>query len=107
MQSVETRMKFMARKPGMPRFPGTRSIGNVARSTSTDKGPRVERARHPEPGPLEILQSRLKKLIEGRANLRVVYDGFRNSYASYRIRQLKGDLNKLAEEMGSSRLHCF
>jgi integrase len=45
---------------------------------------------------------RLKKLIEGKANLQVVYDGFRHSYASYRIRQLKGDLNKLAEEMGNS-----
>ena len=31
-----------------------------------------------------------------------MYDGFRHSFASYRIRQLKGDLNKLAEEMGNS-----
>ena len=45
---------------------------------------------------------RLKRLIEGKANVRTVYDGFRHSYASYRIRQLNGDLNKLAEEMGNS-----
>jgi integrase len=45
---------------------------------------------------------RLKKLIENKANLQVVYDGFRHSFASYRIRQLKGELNKLAEEMGNS-----
>jgi integrase len=31
-----------------------------------------------------------------------IYDGFRRSYASYRIRHLKGDLSTLAEEMGNS-----
>jgi len=45
---------------------------------------------------------RVKKLIGGKAGIRVVYDGFRHSYASYRIRQLSNDLNKLAEEMGNS-----
>lgn len=45
---------------------------------------------------------RLKKLINNKAAQTVVYDGFRHSYASYRIRQLNGDLNKLAEEMGNS-----
>ena len=45
---------------------------------------------------------RVKRLIEGKAKLRTVYDGFRHSYASYRIRQLGGDLNRLAEEMGNS-----
>ena len=45
---------------------------------------------------------RVKKLIEGNAKLKVAHDGFRHSYASYRIRMLKGNLNKLAEEMGNS-----
>jgi len=36
------------------------------------------------------------------AGLTGLYDGFRHSYASYRIRHLMGDLNKLAEEMGNS-----
>ncbi|MBA3881162.1 MAG: hypothetical protein H0X73_00290 [Chthoniobacterales bacterium] len=31
-----------------------------------------------------------------------IYDGFRHSYASYRIRQLKGNLPELAVEMGNS-----
>jgi integrase len=45
---------------------------------------------------------RVKRLVEGKAKLRVVYDGFRHSYASYRVRQLGGSLDKLAEEMGNS-----
>ena len=31
-----------------------------------------------------------------------IYDGFRHSYASYRIRQLKNNLPELALEMGNS-----
>jgi len=31
-----------------------------------------------------------------------IYDGLRHSYASYRIRQLKGNLPELAQEMGNS-----
>ena len=48
--------------------------------------------------------SHSKKLISLRkqANVRSIIDGFRHSYASYRIRQLKGDLVRLAEEMGNS-----
>lgn len=37
-----------------------------------------------------------------RAGIEKIYDGLRRSYASYRIRHLKGDLNTLAEEMGNS-----
>ena len=36
------------------------------------------------------------------AGVAKIYDGFRRSYASYRIRQLGGDLNALAFEMGNS-----
>jgi len=36
------------------------------------------------------------------ANLDRRYDAFRHSYASYRIRQMKGDLAHLASEMGNS-----
>jgi hypothetical protein len=31
-----------------------------------------------------------------------IYDGLRHSYASYRIRHLKGNLPQLAQEMGNS-----
>jgi hypothetical protein len=37
-----------------------------------------------------------------KAGVQRRYDGFRHSYASYRIRQFKGDLAQLAEEMGNS-----
>ena len=49
-------------------------------------------------------QAHSKKMIALRkkAAIRSVYDGYRHGYASYRIRQLKGDLEKLAEEMGNS-----
>ena len=49
-------------------------------------------------------QAHSKKLIALRksAGVRSVYDGFRRSYASYRIRQLKGDLAAVAAEMGNS-----
>ena len=40
--------------------------------------------------------------LRERAKVQSIYDGFRHSFASYRIRQLDGDLNKLAEEMGNS-----
>jgi integrase len=45
-----------------------------------------------------------KKMIALRekAKVKSVYDGFRHSYASYRIRQLKGNLAELAAEMGNS-----
>lgn len=45
-----------------------------------------------------------KKMIALRekAEVKSVYDGFRHSYASYRIRQLKGNLAELAAEMGNS-----
>jgi hypothetical protein len=36
------------------------------------------------------------------AKVESIYDGFRHSYASYRIRQLKGNLPELAQEMGNS-----
>jgi len=44
---------------------------------------------------------RMKALRE-KAKVDSLYDGFRHSYASYRIRQLKGDLPQLAAEMGNS-----
>jgi hypothetical protein len=37
-----------------------------------------------------------------KAGVEKIYDGFRHSYASYRIRLLKGDLAELASEMGNS-----
>lgn len=45
-----------------------------------------------------------KKMIALRtkANVKSVYDGCRHSYASYRIRLLKGNLAALAAEMGNS-----
>jgi hypothetical protein len=36
------------------------------------------------------------------AGVKSIYDGFRHSYASYRIRHLKGNLPELAQEMGNS-----
>jgi hypothetical protein len=49
-------------------------------------------------------QAHTKKLIAVRkkAKVRSVYDGLRHSYASYRIRLLKGNLAELAQEMGNS-----
>ncbi len=49
-------------------------------------------------------QAHSKKLIALRekAGVRSVYDGFRRSYASYRIRELGGNLDTLAAEMGNS-----
>ena len=49
-------------------------------------------------------QAHSKKWIALRkdADVRSIYDGFRHSYASYRIRQLKGNLAQLAAEMGNS-----
>ena len=44
---------------------------------------------------------RLKKLRK-KASVPAIQDGFRHSYASYRIRQLKGNLEELAAEMGNS-----
>ena len=43
-------------------------------------------------------------MISLKENLEVrsIYDGLRHSYASYRIRQLKGTLTELAQEMGNS-----
>ena len=49
-------------------------------------------------------QAHSKKLIalRARAEVQSIYDGFRHSYCSYRIRQLGGNLDLLAEEMGNS-----
>ena len=49
-------------------------------------------------------QAHSKKLIALRekAGVKSIYDGFRHSYASYRIRQLKNNLPELALEMGNS-----
>ena len=49
-------------------------------------------------------QSHSKKMIclRATANVRSIYDGFRHSFASYRIKQLKGNLPELAAEMGNS-----
>jgi integrase len=46
----------------------------------------------------------MKKLLRLRAKsgVKSIYDGLRHSYASYRIRHLKGNLDQLAEEMGNS-----
>jgi hypothetical protein len=50
------------------------------------------------------VQAHSKKMIALRveAKVRSVYDGLRHSYASYRIRQLRGNLPELAQEMGNS-----
>jgi hypothetical protein len=40
--------------------------------------------------------------LRKKANVASIHDGFRHSYASYRVRQLKGNLAQLAEEMGNS-----
>ena len=40
--------------------------------------------------------------LREKAGVKSVYDGYRHSYASYRIRQLKGNLAELAAEMGNS-----
>jgi integrase len=56
-------------------------------------------------GPIWRYASRHSKsliALRKKAEVRSITDGYRHSYASYRIRQLKGDLVKLAEEMGNS-----
>ena len=40
--------------------------------------------------------------LKKKAGVRAIHDGYRHSYASYRIRLLKQDLNELAGEMGNS-----
>jgi hypothetical protein len=49
-------------------------------------------------------QAHSKKMIALRkvSGVQSIYDGYRHSYASYRIRQLKGNLDTLADEMGNS-----
>jgi hypothetical protein len=49
-------------------------------------------------------ESHSKKMIalRAKAGVKSIYDGLRHSYASYRIRQLKGNLPELAQEMGNS-----
>jgi len=49
-------------------------------------------------------QAYTKKMnaLREKAEVQSIYDGFRHSYASYRVRQLKGNLSQLAEEMGNS-----
>jgi hypothetical protein len=42
------------------------------------------------------------KALRKHAKVPAIQDGFRHSYASYRIRQLKGNLEELAAEMGNS-----
>jgi hypothetical protein len=49
----------------------------------------------------EAYNKKLYRLCE-RAGVRRIHDGLRHSYASYRIRPLKGNLPQLAEEMGNS-----
>jgi len=44
---------------------------------------------------------RMQKL-RGKAGVEGIRDGFRHSYASYRVKQLKGNLAQLAAEMGNS-----
>jgi integrase len=41
-------------------------------------------------------------IIRKKAGVKGIIDGFRHSYASYRIKQLKGSLEELAAEMGNS-----
>jgi integrase len=45
--------------------------------------------------------------IKRIAEVESVYDGLRHGYASYRIRILRGEIDKLAEEMGNSREEIF
>ena len=40
--------------------------------------------------------------LRSKANVRAIQDGLRHSYCSYRIKQLAGNLETLAEEMGNS-----
>jgi hypothetical protein len=49
----------------------------------------------------EAYTNKLIRLRE-RAGVKSIYDGLRHSYASYRIRHLKGNLPQLPEEMGNS-----
>lgn len=46
--------------------------------------------------------SKKMNALRETAKVKSVYDGYRHSYASYRIRQLKGNLAELAAEMGNS-----
>jgi hypothetical protein len=62
--------------------------------------------------PFKILQEEIwqykqaysKKMaaLRAKAGVKSSYDGLRHSYASYRIRHLKGNLPELAQEMGNS-----
>ena len=51
--------------------------------------------------PEKSYDKRMRALFK-EAKLTRLYDGFRHSFASYRIRHLKGDLVALADEMGNS-----
>src|SRR5205823_804215 len=51
---------------------------------------------------LEIQRGKKLYRLCARAGVRRIHDGQRHSYASYRIRPLKGNLPQLAEEMGNS-----
>jgi hypothetical protein len=42
------------------------------------------------------------KYLREKAEVPAIVDGFRHSYASYRIRELKGNLEEVAAEMGNS-----
>ena len=42
------------------------------------------------------------KYVREKAKAPAIIDGFRHSYASYRIRVLKGSLEEVAAEMGNS-----
>lgn len=56
-------------------------------------------------GEIWKLRNRFDKKLTAvceKAGVQKIYDGFRHSYASYRIRHLKGDLAALASEMGNS-----
>lgn len=49
----------------------------------------------------KVYDFRMRKLFK-KAGVMAIRDGFRHSYASYRIRQLRGGLVELAAEMGNS-----
>lgn len=51
---------------------------------------------------MKSAHDRRLRVIREKAGVKGIVDGFRHSYASYRIKQLKGSLEELAEEMGNS-----
>lgn len=56
-------------------------------------------------GPIWTLKSAYDRRfgnVRKKAGVRAITDGWRHSYASYRIKQLKGNLETLADEMGNS-----